>query len=156
MRVRPWGDRHDRNRFCAEQNVPYTETTLLRSYAIVVRYLNEVGLAARDPFACPMVQQYRVHLSRRGPPRPFPLPKGRRHDDLPQPRHLDAAAIHPEEHQPKDPVPRPSLPAAFLTAGLTGPQGALSCFDDRKRSNRKSIIDFGGLAEIRDGSMVPE
>lgn len=46
--------------FCAEQNVPYTETTLLRSYGIVVRYLNEVGLAARDPFACPMVQQYRT------------------------------------------------------------------------------------------------
>jgi fatty acid desaturase len=47
--------------FCDEHNVPYTETTLLRSYGIVVRYLNEVGLAARDPFACPMVQQYRVH-----------------------------------------------------------------------------------------------
>lgn len=47
-------------RFCAEQNVPYTETTLLRSYSIVVRYLNDVGLTARDPFACPMVQQYRT------------------------------------------------------------------------------------------------
>lgn len=46
--------------FCAEQNVPYTETTLLRSYGIVVRYLNDVGLAARGPFDCPMVQQYRT------------------------------------------------------------------------------------------------
>ncbi|MDB6428753.1 acyl-CoA desaturase, partial [Curtobacterium sp. 20TX0008] len=38
-----------------------TETTLLRSYGIVVRYLNRVGLAARDPFACPMVTQLRIH-----------------------------------------------------------------------------------------------
>jgi fatty acid desaturase len=44
---------------CAENGVPYTETTLLHSYRIVVRYLNEVGLAARDPFDCPMVRQYR-------------------------------------------------------------------------------------------------
>ncbi|SDQ99296.1 Fatty acid desaturase [Curtobacterium sp. UNCCL20] len=46
-------------RYCDEQGVPYTETTLVRSYAIVVRYLNEVGLAARDPFACPMVERFR-------------------------------------------------------------------------------------------------
>ncbi len=44
---------------CAQHQVPYTETTLLRSYAIVVRYLNRVGLAARDPFDCPMVTTYR-------------------------------------------------------------------------------------------------
>ncbi|HEY0186915.1 MAG TPA: acyl-CoA desaturase [Cellulomonas sp.] len=44
---------------CRTHGVPYTETTLLRSYAIVVQYLNRVGLAARDPFDCPMVQQYR-------------------------------------------------------------------------------------------------
>jgi fatty acid desaturase len=47
-------------RFCADHDVPYTETNLIRSYAIVVRYLNRVGLAARDPFACPMVQRYRT------------------------------------------------------------------------------------------------
>ncbi|SDO94534.1 Fatty acid desaturase [Microbacterium sp. ru370.1] len=35
-------------------NVPYVETTLLQSYGIVIRYLNRVGLAARDPFECPM------------------------------------------------------------------------------------------------------
>jgi len=45
---------------CAEHGVPYTETSLWRSYGIVVRYLNEVGLGARDPFQCPLVQQYRA------------------------------------------------------------------------------------------------
>lgn len=44
---------------CRTHGVPYTETTLMRSYGIVVRYLNRVGLAARDPFDCPMVAQYR-------------------------------------------------------------------------------------------------
>ncbi|MEV7972133.1 acyl-CoA desaturase [Cellulomonas sp. NPDC089187] len=44
---------------CSRTGVPYTETTLLRSYAIVVRYLNEVGLSARDPFDCPMVRRFR-------------------------------------------------------------------------------------------------
>lgn len=43
--------------FCATQNVPYTETSLWRSYAIVIDYLNRVGLAARDPFQCPMLVQ---------------------------------------------------------------------------------------------------
>lgn len=45
--------------YCATHNVPYTETSLWRSYAIVIDYLNTVGLAARDPFDCPMVTQYR-------------------------------------------------------------------------------------------------
>ena len=44
---------------CATLGVPYTETTLWRSYGIVIRYLNRVGLAARDPFDCPMVGEYR-------------------------------------------------------------------------------------------------
>lgn len=44
---------------CRALDVPYTETSLWRSYQIVVRYLNEVGLAARDPFECPVVAQYR-------------------------------------------------------------------------------------------------
>ncbi len=44
---------------CADQGIPYTETTLARSYAIVVRYLNEVGLAARDPFQCPLAMELR-------------------------------------------------------------------------------------------------
>ena len=45
--------------YCESLDVPYTETTLARSYAIVVEYLNRVGLAARDPFDCPMVDRFR-------------------------------------------------------------------------------------------------
>jgi hypothetical protein len=41
--------------FCRDRDVRYTETSLLGSYAIVVRYLNKVGLGARDPFECPLV-----------------------------------------------------------------------------------------------------
>lgn len=44
---------------CATSGVPYTETTLLDSYGIVIAYLNRVGLQARDPFACPVVARYR-------------------------------------------------------------------------------------------------
>lgn len=44
---------------CRTLEVPYTETTLMRSYAIVIAYLNKVGLAARDPFDCPMVSEFR-------------------------------------------------------------------------------------------------
>ncbi len=45
--------------YCAANDVPYTETNLWRSYAIVIAYLNTVGLAARDPFDCPLSAQYR-------------------------------------------------------------------------------------------------
>lgn len=45
--------------YCATLDVPYTETSLWRSYAIVIEYLNRVGLAARDPFECPMMAEYR-------------------------------------------------------------------------------------------------
>jgi fatty acid desaturase len=38
---------------CAAENIPYTQTTILRSYGIVIQYLNRVGLSARDPFDCP-------------------------------------------------------------------------------------------------------
>nr|WP_243728513.1 acyl-CoA desaturase [Microbacterium sp. BK668] len=44
---------------CRSLGVPYTETTLWRSYGIVIGYLNRVGLAARDPFDCPVVGAYR-------------------------------------------------------------------------------------------------
>jgi len=44
---------------CAAHKIPYTETTLPKSYGIVVNYLNKVGLSARDPFDCPMVTAYR-------------------------------------------------------------------------------------------------
>ena len=45
--------------FCASRGIHYTETTLARSYGIVIRYLNTVGLAARDPFQCPLTLEYR-------------------------------------------------------------------------------------------------
>ncbi|MBT2502484.1 acyl-CoA desaturase [Curtobacterium sp. ISL-83] len=45
---------------CAELGVPYTETTLLESYRIVIAYLNRVGLAARDPFTCPVASELRL------------------------------------------------------------------------------------------------
>jgi hypothetical protein len=45
---------------CAEQGISYAQTSLFGSYAIVVRYLNAVGLRHRDPFACPLVQQFRA------------------------------------------------------------------------------------------------
>jgi fatty acid desaturase len=44
---------------CRTVDVPYTETTLMQSYGIVIEYLNRVGLAARDPFDCPMANQFR-------------------------------------------------------------------------------------------------
>ncbi|GAB2981036.1 hypothetical protein GCM10027282_19710 [Frigoribacterium salinisoli] len=44
---------------CAEHGVPYTETGLVQSYRIVVRYLNDVGLGARDPFTCPVATELR-------------------------------------------------------------------------------------------------
>jgi fatty acid desaturase len=44
---------------CRALGVPYTETSLVQSYAIVIAYLNRVGLAARDPFDCHMVSQLR-------------------------------------------------------------------------------------------------
>jgi fatty acid desaturase len=44
---------------CSNLGVPYTEVGLWRSYAIVVDYLNNVGLRARTPFDCPMATQLR-------------------------------------------------------------------------------------------------
>jgi len=46
--------------YCREHDIPYTQTTIMRSYAIVIEYLNRVGLAAKDPFDCPMVAELRV------------------------------------------------------------------------------------------------
>ena len=46
--------------FCRQRGVPYTETSLLRSYRIVVRYLNRVGLHGEvDTFRCPLVAAHR-------------------------------------------------------------------------------------------------
>ncbi|MGQ7788666.1 acyl-CoA desaturase [Nesterenkonia sp. PF2B19] len=46
-------------RFCEEKQIPYTETGLVESYGIVIRYLNRVGLGYADPMDCPLVTQYR-------------------------------------------------------------------------------------------------
>ena len=39
--------------YCKNIDLAYTEVNLLRSYGIIVSYLNRVGLSARDPFDCP-------------------------------------------------------------------------------------------------------
>ncbi|AIY02543.1 putative fatty acid desaturase [Arthrobacter sp. PAMC 25486] len=44
---------------CESNGIVFTETGLMQSYAIVVRYLNRVGLSAVDPFECPLVRQFR-------------------------------------------------------------------------------------------------
>ena len=44
---------------CRANDVQYTETNLISAWGIVVRYLNHVGLAARDSFRCPVVSQLR-------------------------------------------------------------------------------------------------
>ncbi|QEO09702.1 fatty acid desaturase family protein [Protaetiibacter larvae] len=44
---------------CRENGIPYTEMTLGRAHLHVVRYMHRVGLAAPDPFACPLAAQYR-------------------------------------------------------------------------------------------------
>ncbi|PPK98078.1 fatty acid desaturase [Kineococcus xinjiangensis] len=45
--------------FCAEHGIKYTETTFLGAYRDIIRYLNEVGLKARNPFRCPLAAQLR-------------------------------------------------------------------------------------------------
>jgi len=44
--------------YCDSNDITYTETGVFESYGIVVAYLNKVGLAARDPFECPMIAQF--------------------------------------------------------------------------------------------------
>lgn len=43
--------------YCRSHDVPYTSVGLLTSYAIVVRYINRVGLGERDVFSCPLIEQ---------------------------------------------------------------------------------------------------
>ena len=43
--------------YCRDRGVPYTATGLFASYAIIVRYINRVGLGERDVFRCPLVEQ---------------------------------------------------------------------------------------------------
>jgi len=44
---------------CEREGINYMEVGLFNSYAIVVDYLNNVGLRARDPFDCPLAAQLR-------------------------------------------------------------------------------------------------
>jgi hypothetical protein len=44
---------------CRSNDIAYIETSLLSSYRTVISYLNRVGLAARDPFDCPLVSRLR-------------------------------------------------------------------------------------------------
>ncbi|UUT34990.1 acyl-CoA desaturase [Microbacterium elymi] len=44
-------------KYCQQHDVPYTQVGLLHSYAIVVGYINRVGLGERDVFTCPLVEQ---------------------------------------------------------------------------------------------------
>jgi fatty acid desaturase len=46
--------------YCATHNIPYTEQNLLDAYKAVIGYLNNVGLAARDPYGCPLAAQLRA------------------------------------------------------------------------------------------------
>jgi fatty acid desaturase len=45
---------------CEREGITYVEVGLFRSYAMVVDYLNNVGLRARDPFDCPLSSQLRA------------------------------------------------------------------------------------------------
>ncbi len=44
---------------CRKHEVPYTENNLLSAWGIVLRYLNQVGLAARDSYQCPTLATLR-------------------------------------------------------------------------------------------------
>jgi fatty acid desaturase len=44
---------------CRSNDIPYVETSLLSSYRTVISYLNRVGLAAGDPFDCPVASRLR-------------------------------------------------------------------------------------------------
>jgi len=45
---------------CEREGIVYTETSLLHSFGLVIGYLNNVGLRARDPFDCPLATQLRA------------------------------------------------------------------------------------------------
>ncbi|WP_349828573.1 fatty acid desaturase family protein [Brevibacterium litoralis] len=49
--------------YCRKHDVPYTETGLVESYVIIVKYLNRVGLGERDIWTCPLVAQQRYITS---------------------------------------------------------------------------------------------
>jgi fatty acid desaturase len=46
--------------YCEQLGVQYTETSLLKSWAIVVRYIHRVGIRHADPFDCPAAANFRA------------------------------------------------------------------------------------------------
>jgi len=48
--------------YCAEKKVTYTQVSVRESFAILVAYLNRVGLGERDPFDCPLAAQLRMGI----------------------------------------------------------------------------------------------
>jgi fatty acid desaturase len=46
--------------YCREHGIVYTETSIWRAYARILRYLGKVGLRRTDAFGCHLLQQYRV------------------------------------------------------------------------------------------------
>ena len=54
-KVRPMVIEH-----CRKLDIPYVETSLFQSYAMIVRYLHKVGIGAADPFDCPPVATMRA------------------------------------------------------------------------------------------------
>ena len=48
--------------FCTSNHVTYTEQRPLAAYRAIIRYLNELGLAARDPFSCPLANYLRAPI----------------------------------------------------------------------------------------------
>ncbi|MCU1509914.1 MAG: hypothetical protein QOI02_1052 [Actinomycetota bacterium] len=44
--------------YCESKGIVYTQASLPESYGIVIKYLNRVGLTARDPFDCPSAMRY--------------------------------------------------------------------------------------------------
>jgi fatty acid desaturase len=49
-------------RACADNDITYTQQTLPSAWKSVLRYLNNVGLAGRDPFGCPLAAQLRAPI----------------------------------------------------------------------------------------------
>ncbi|WP_125776641.1 fatty acid desaturase family protein [Antribacter gilvus] len=45
--------------YCAQNDIPYTETSLVGAFRTIIAYLNQVGLKHRDPYTCPLVRRYR-------------------------------------------------------------------------------------------------
>ena len=45
--------------YSRQQDIPYTEMNLARAHVHVAKYINQVGLKAKEPFVCPVMAAYR-------------------------------------------------------------------------------------------------